>query len=63
MTSGRVILAPGGFPWLAFAAWIVVTAIGVTIGLNLFASTPIGGSFTVSAILANAAFAAMLGRT
>lgn len=61
MKGKNLILAPSGFPWRsAFIALLVLVA-GMVIGLGLLGLTTFGGTFVVSAVIANAAFCAALG--
>jgi hypothetical protein len=61
MTGKAIILAPSGFPWrsAAIGAATILACMGV--GLYGLGAASVGGTFVVSAMIGNAAFAASLG--
>lgn len=61
MHGKNLILAPSGFPWRSAFFALVVLIAGMGIGLGILGATTVGGTFVVSAVIANAAFCAALG--
>lgn len=59
--TGRIVLAPRGFPWRSLLAGAAAIGLCMTVAMGVVGAASAGGALVVSALIGIGVFAATLG--